>query len=159
MQHCRIKFIHKLVISAKNTERKISRKKSNKTFQASGFKRSQLSVSGFKTINGCSQQIIENQKLYPPGKSLTNVTEPKFVNVLGAQKSIPRKRFRQAGNRFLGFLKVLQIRAQIAAFGGCVTRLADLLNNEFIMEVILNEMHIQRRRNTLDMEGKTGGRE
>jgi hypothetical protein len=33
-------------------------------------------------------------------------TEPEFQNVLGAQESIPRNRFRQAGNLFLGSLKV-----------------------------------------------------
>jgi hypothetical protein len=38
-------------------------------------------------------------------------SEPVFVNVYGAQESIPRNRFRQAGNRFLGSLKGLQIRA------------------------------------------------
>ncbi len=32
-----------------------------------------------------------------------------FVNVYGAQDSIPRNRFRQARNQFLGFLKGLQI--------------------------------------------------
>jgi hypothetical protein len=39
-------------------------------------------------------------------------TEPVFLNVFGAQESIPRNRFRQAGNRFLGSLIGLQIRAQ-----------------------------------------------
>jgi len=33
-----------------------------------------------------------------------------FVNVYGAQQSIPRNRFCQAGNGFLGSLKGLQIR-------------------------------------------------
>ena len=38
-------------------------------------------------------------------------TEPVSVNVYGAQESIPRNRFHQAGNRFLGSLNSLQIRA------------------------------------------------
>jgi hypothetical protein len=38
-------------------------------------------------------------------------TEPVFVNVYGAQESIPKNRFRQAGNRILGSLKGLKIRA------------------------------------------------
>jgi hypothetical protein len=37
-----------------------------------------------------------------------------FVNVSGAQESISRNRFRQAGNQFLGTLKGLQIRAQMS---------------------------------------------
>jgi hypothetical protein len=37
--------------------------------------------------------------------------EPKFVNVYGALDSTPRNRFRQAGNRFLGSLKGIQVRA------------------------------------------------
>jgi hypothetical protein len=41
-------------------------------------------------------------------------TEPEFVHVSGAQESIPINRFRQAGNRFLSFLKGIQIRAQAA---------------------------------------------
>ncbi len=43
------------------------------------------------------------------------ITEPEFINVEGAQEWIPRNRIRQAGNRFLGPLKGLQIRAQVAA--------------------------------------------
>ncbi len=39
------------------------------------------------------------------------LTEPEFINVRGAQEPIPRNRFRSAGNRFLGSLKDLQIRA------------------------------------------------
>jgi hypothetical protein len=35
----------------------------------------------------------------------------KYRDVLGAQVLIQRNRFRQAGNRFLGSLKGLQIRA------------------------------------------------
>jgi hypothetical protein len=35
--------------------------------------------------------------------------EPVFVNIYGAQESIPRNRLRQAGDRFLGYLKDLQI--------------------------------------------------
>ncbi len=44
-----------------------------------------------------------------------HTTEPwaVFVNVSGVQKSIPRNRFRQAENRFLGYLKGLQIRVPI----------------------------------------------
>ncbi len=37
---------------------------------------------------------------------------------LGAQETIPRNRFRQARNRFLGSLKVLQIRAQVTRCRG-----------------------------------------
>jgi hypothetical protein len=44
-------------------------------------------------------------------------SEPVFVNVYGDQESIPRNRFRQAGNRFLGSLKVLQIQAQDSRYG------------------------------------------
>jgi hypothetical protein len=41
-------------------------------------------------------------------------TEPVFVNVYGDQESIPRIRFRQAGNRFLlGSSKGLQTRALV----------------------------------------------
>jgi hypothetical protein len=39
-------------------------------------------------------------------------TEPLYVEVSGAQESIMRNRFRQVGNRFMGSLKVLQIRAR-----------------------------------------------
>ncbi len=42
--------------------------------------------------------------------------EPVFVNVYGAQESIPRNQFRQVWNRFLGSLKGLQIRALINAY-------------------------------------------
>ncbi len=42
-------------------------------------------------------------------ESITTI-EPEFVNVQGAQESISRDRFRQAGNRFLGSLHGLQIR-------------------------------------------------
>jgi hypothetical protein len=56
-------------------------------------------------------------------------TEHVFVNVQGAQEPIPRNRFRQAGNRFLGFLKDLQIRdqdnglsASSLLFGSVMTR-------------------------------------
>jgi hypothetical protein len=41
-------------------------------------------------------------------------SEPEIVNVSGAQESIPSNRFRQAGNQFLGTLKILQIRAQVS---------------------------------------------
>jgi hypothetical protein len=40
------------------------------------------------------------------------MTKRVVVHVSGAQESIPINQFRQAGNRFLSFLKGLQIRAQ-----------------------------------------------
>ncbi len=40
------------------------------------------------------------------------IPEPVFVNMYGAQESIQTNRFRQAGNRFLGSLNGLQIRAE-----------------------------------------------
>jgi hypothetical protein len=43
--------------------------------------------------------------------------EPVFVKILGAQESLPRKQFRQAGNRFLGSLKGLTILALASALG------------------------------------------
>jgi hypothetical protein len=43
--------------------------------------------------------------------SVESIPEPLFVNLYGAQESIPRSRFRQAGNQFLSSLKGLQIRA------------------------------------------------
>jgi hypothetical protein len=41
------------------------------------------------------------------------IPEPVFVHVLEDQESIPRNRFRRAGNRFLDFLKGLQTRGLI----------------------------------------------
>jgi hypothetical protein len=38
--------------------------------------------------------------------------EPEFVNVEEAQESIPRNQLLLSGNRFVGSLKDLQIRAQ-----------------------------------------------
>jgi len=55
-------------------------------------------------------------------------SEPEFVNVQGAQESIPRNRFRQAGNRFLVSLKGLQIRAQFLKTGFLV---------QFVIQYIL----------------------
>jgi hypothetical protein len=44
-------------------------------------------------------------------------TEPVFVNVYGAQESIPRIRFLQVENRFLGSLKCLQYKpSRFASF-------------------------------------------
>ncbi len=41
------------------------------------------------------------------------ISGPVFVNVYRTQESIPGNQFRQPGNRFLGSLKGLQIRAQL----------------------------------------------
>jgi hypothetical protein len=49
------------------------------------------------------QMSPEILKIIPKAESV-------FVNVKEAQESIPRNRFRQTGNRFLGSLKGLQIR-------------------------------------------------
>ncbi len=65
--------------------------------------------------------VIPHDRFFPNGLSFIIPTaqisqrdspdqqtvEPVFVNVYGAQESIPRNQFRQAGNRFLGSLKVL----------------------------------------------------
>jgi hypothetical protein len=59
--------------------------------------------------------VPQTVELSPAGaRSFVNTPltpEPVFVNVYGAQQSIPRNLFRQTGNRFLGSLKGLQIRA------------------------------------------------
>ncbi len=60
----------------------------------------------------------------------TKISVPVFVNVYEAQESITRNRFRQAGNRFLGSLKVLQIRAQlIILFWYTFVKQLDCCNN------------------------------
>ncbi len=56
-------------------------------------------------VQGSSPEVV--------GEGGRECTEPVFVNVYGAQKSIPRSRFCQAGNLFLGSLKGLQIPAQV----------------------------------------------
>jgi hypothetical protein len=80
-------------------------------------------------IDGSMKEIVEEViSGYVVIKYLT-ICEPAFVNVYGAQESVPRDRFRQpeacrvgttnravvpasqAGNRFLGSLKGLQIQA------------------------------------------------
>ncbi len=71
---------------------------------------------------GRGERQLETAQTIGPSSGITHCPEPVFVNVYGAQESIPRNRFcqydkqgyvpaRQAGNRFLGSLKGLQIRA------------------------------------------------
>jgi hypothetical protein len=60
-----------------------------------------------------AEGIKGRQKYHKWIDNIENITttEPEFVNVQRAQESISN-RFRQAGNRFLGSLHGLQIRAQ-----------------------------------------------
>ncbi len=61
---------------------------------------------------------MQTQYIFRPRKNAQHAgrLELEFINFQEAQESIPTNQFFQAGNRFLGSLKGLKIRALLSSF-------------------------------------------